>query len=197
MSDWKRSHQYIIALVLFGLWLVGQAIFQIFVADSPRPAFYWLNAANLLQLLVSIVVGALLVITTTRRPKGTDLDHPPLTELDRATVDAFSLSTKELRQHEQQRTRPEDVNLEPSDLERPKKPRKHVVLDEDGEPYGRRASDISISDIKRLIKAVEQEQAQSREDSERRSQMAQEVQLAQANGRSPISAPPPASEEAP
>jgi len=116
----------------FLLWLAGQVLFQMTVADTPRPALYLLNAANLLQIVALMAAAALLLTTNTRRPRGLDPDHPPVSPSDRATLDAFSLSTDDLVDHERRRISPETARL------------------------GRRATDVSIADIQRTILALSQ-----------------------------------------
>lgn len=111
----------------FILWLAGQVLFQMTVADAPRPALYLLNVANLLQIVALMAAAALLLTTNTRRPRGVDPDRPPVSPADRATLDAFSLSTDDLVDHERRRI-----------------------------PLGRRATDVSIADIQRTILALSQ-----------------------------------------
>jgi hypothetical protein len=84
----------IIAASGLGLfWLTGQIMFQIFVVETPRPAFYWLNAGNALQIVAALLAIALLLVTNTRRPKGVDPDTP----LPAKKVDPFALSAEEER----------------------------------------------------------------------------------------------------
>ncbi len=161
MSVWKRHWVNYVAALLFVLWLVGQATFQVYVADTPRPAFYWLNVANLLQLLALVVAGALLLVTNTRRPAGIDpnssLTLPPSVQgTAKAAVDPFLLSTEELAQHERRRLTAADIDIEDIPIEQRTPKRRPTVLDEEGELYGRRATDIPIRDIKRVIAALEQ-----------------------------------------
>ncbi len=79
------------ALGLF--WLTGQVMFQLFVSEAPRPAFYWLNAGNTLQIVAALLALALLLVTNTRRPKGLDPDMP----VPAKRVDPFALSAEEER----------------------------------------------------------------------------------------------------
>jgi hypothetical protein len=74
-------------------WLTGQIMFQIFVIETPRPAFYWLNAGNALQIVATLLAIALLLVTNTRRPKGVDPDTP----VPAKKVDPFALSAEEER----------------------------------------------------------------------------------------------------
>ena len=159
MSGWKRHWVNYVAALLFALWLAGQAIFQVFVADTPRPAFLWLNGANLLQLFALVVGGALLLVTNTRRPAGIDPNAPPLPPSvhgpAKEVVDPFLLTTDELAEHERRRLSAAEVPPSRGAPE-PHTPRRPAVLDEEGELYGRRATDIPIRDIKRVIAALEQ-----------------------------------------
>jgi hypothetical protein len=75
------------------LWLTGQIMFQLFVVETPRPAFYWLNAGNAFQIVAALLAIALLLVTNTRRPKGVDPDTP----LPAKKVDPFALSAEEER----------------------------------------------------------------------------------------------------
>jgi hypothetical protein len=136
-------------------WLIGQIMFQLFVVETPRPAFYWLNAGNALQIVAALLAIALLLVTNTRRPRGIDPDGPlgPTLGLDQATLDAFSLTTDEVLKHERKRVSPDQIAHTDEPKERP---RRNIVIDESGEPYGRRSTDISIADIKRTIEAVHQ-----------------------------------------
>ena len=159
MSVWKRHWVNYVAALLFALWLAGQAIFQVFVAEAPQPAFLWLNGANLLQLFALVVGGALLLVTNTRRPAGVDPNAPPLPPSVRGpskeVVDPFLLTTDELAEHERRRLSAAEIASGPP--AEPLAPRRRpAVLDEEGELYGRRATDIPISDIKRVIAALEQ-----------------------------------------
>src|SRR5687768_7862804 len=84
----------IIAASGLGLfWLAGQIMFQLFVVETPRPAFYWLNAGNALQIVAALLAIALLLVTNTRRPKGIDPDTP----VPAKKVDPFALSAEEER----------------------------------------------------------------------------------------------------
>ena len=74
-------------------WLTGQIMFQLFVVETPRPAFYWLNAGNALQIVAALLAIALLLVTNTRRPKGVDPD----TMVPAKKVDPFALSAEEER----------------------------------------------------------------------------------------------------
>lgn len=86
----------LISIVASGLglcWLTGQIMFQLFVAETPRPAFYWLNAGNALQIVAALLALALLLVTNTRRPQGIDPDTP----VPAKKVDPFALSAEEER----------------------------------------------------------------------------------------------------
>src|SRR6478735_4267140 len=72
-------------------WLTGQIMFQLFVVETPRPAFYWLNAGNALQIVAALLALALLLVTNTRRPRGIDPDTP----VPAKKVDPFALSAEE------------------------------------------------------------------------------------------------------
>jgi hypothetical protein len=84
----------ILAVSGLGLfWLTGQIMFQLFVIETPRPAFYWLNAGNAFQIVAALLAIALLLVTNTRRPKGVDPDTP----VPAKRVDPFALSAEEER----------------------------------------------------------------------------------------------------
>lgn len=192
MSIWKRKWVYIISALLFMLWLAGQAMFQVFVVESPRPAFYWLNAANLMQLLAAIVMSAVLLVTNTRRPRGIDPDEmSPMSRVDHSTLDGFALTPYELLQHERRRTPPDRLPIDSTGIARHSGRKKHVVLDEDGEPYGRRVTDIPIRDLKRVISAIQQIKSAGH-DPEKVIDLpdwARQLHMAARGGQSPLDAP--------
>lgn len=66
----------VIIFLLVLIDLIGQGLFQVFIVDVPKPTVYYLNAANLIQLLSGIATILLLVNSNTRRPEGIDPNIP-------------------------------------------------------------------------------------------------------------------------
>lgn len=138
--------------VAFGAFSYGVQI--AYIRDDPPSAFGYFTAAFLLAFACASTLLALLLVTNTRRPRGIDPDLPPqqLLGFDQATLDAFSLTTDDVLKHEKKRVRPEHVSLD----DEPPRPRRSLIIDEQGEAYGRRRTDIPMADIKRTIEAVQQ-----------------------------------------
>jgi hypothetical protein len=78
---------------------------------------------------------------------------PLMMGFDQATLDAFSLTTDHVLQHEKSRVAPTQMSRDDEPKERA---RRSVVIDERGDAYGRRRTDIPLADIKRTIEAVQQ-----------------------------------------
>ena len=141
----------IVSGVLGTIWLASIGVLLFFVAGLASVP--WLLGAAVAQSGVFCVAAALLLVTNTRRPRGIDPDVPigPTLGFDQATLDAFSLTTDEVLKHEKKRVKPDQIALDDGPKERS---RRSIVIDERGEPYGRRRTDIPIADIKRTIEAV-------------------------------------------
>src|SRR5258706_10598215 len=124
--SWKTIA--IVACVLGTIWLASIGVLLFFIAGlSSMP---YLLGAVVAQIGVFCVVAALLLITNTHRLRGIDPDVPrgPTPGTGQIAIDD-----------------------EPKD-----RPRRSIVIDEQGEPYGRRHTDIPVADIKRTIEAVQQ-----------------------------------------
>jgi hypothetical protein len=149
--NWKTVAM--VACVLGAIWLASIGVLLFFIAGlSSMP---YLLGAVVAQIGVFCVAAALLLVTNTRRPRGIDPDvlRGPTLGSDQATLDAFSLTTDEVLKHEKNRVKPGEIAIDDEPTDRP---RRSIVIDERGEPYGRRRTDIPVADIKRTIEAVQQ-----------------------------------------
>lgn len=180
MTALGRNWVYFIAglmslLAITALSLNAYGIYVCYIKNDPPGAFGYFTAALLLSFGAFAVVTAALLVTNTRRPRGIDPDAPlgPVMGFDKATLDAFSITADEVLKHERKRVRAEDLPLDSESKSKqrrraydqddegvthrgqePRAREPHVVIDEYGEPYGRRSYDVPISDIKRTIEAV-------------------------------------------
>lgn len=68
----RRSYTFIAALGL--AWMLAQAVFAPFAADAPRPAFYWLIGANIVQTAIVAALMLWLSVLATRHQR---MDEPP------------------------------------------------------------------------------------------------------------------------
>jgi hypothetical protein len=149
--SWKTIA--IVACALGTIWLASIAMLLFFIAGlSSMP---YLLGAVVAQIGVFCVAAALLLVTNTHRLRGIDPDVPrgPTPGSGQATLDALSLTTNEGLKHEKNHMKPGQIAIDDEPRDRP---RRSIVIDEQGEPYGRRHTDIPVADIKRTIEAVQQ-----------------------------------------